>query len=506
MLKLSISEVASTLRDGKISPIDLCEKCLSRADKVKKLNAFVRILKNESLNCASESQIKFQHGKVRSKIEGVAIAVKDNFCTKGITTTCSSKMLNDFVPTYNATVVQRLKDAGSILIGKTNMDEFAMGSGTVDSIHGVTKNIWGSDIPYMLGNKSVNDGIPSKGGTFERVAGGSSGGSAVAVATGSCFAALGSDTGGSTRNPAAYCGIVGLKPTYGSVSRFGLIPLVNSMDVPGIMARSVSDVADVFNVISGFDENDSTTLERDKSAVVLNDSFNISSIKVGIPKEYHCPGMSPVVIDAWKRVANLLEEAGATVSQVSLPHTGYSIACYSVLNQCEVASNMARYDGLEYGLRPEQTKSTEQLYADSRKHGFNDVVRGRILAGNYFLIQSNYEKYFMKAMKVRRLIANDFKNVWSKVDVLLTPVTLSEPPLLKEFIKLDNREQCSTQDYCTQPANMSGCPAISIPVCLSASSLPISLQLMAPNFQEQSLLSASHWLENQLNFPKLEVL
>ncbi|XP_039277512.1 glutamyl-tRNA(Gln) amidotransferase subunit A, mitochondrial [Nilaparvata lugens] len=504
MLKLSISEVASTLRDGKISPIDLCKKCLSRAEDVKKLNAFVRILDKEALNGASESHLKFQQEKVRSKLEGVTIAVKDNFCTEGITTTCSSRMLNDFVPTYNATVVQRLRDAGSILIGKTNMDEFAMGSGTVDSIHGVTKNIWGSDIPYTIGDKSVNDGNWSQDG--ERVAGGSSGGSAVAVATGACYAALGSDTGGSTRNPAAYCGIVGLKPTYGSVSRYGLIPLVNSMDVPGIMARSVGDVAHVFNVISGFDENDSTTLERNKSAVVLDDRFNISNLKVGIPKEYHCPGMSPVVVDAWKRVAKILEEAGANVSQVSLPHTGFSIACYSVLNQCEVASNMARYDGLEYGLRSDQTKSTEQLYADSRKRGFNDVVRGRILAGNYFLIQSNYEKYFMKAMKVRRLIANDFKNVWSKVDLLLTPVTLSEPPLLKEFIKLDNREQCSTQDFCTQPANMSGCPAISLPVCLSSSNLPISLQLMAPNFQEQLLLSASHWLENELEFPKLEVV
>ena len=326
-------------------------------------------------------------------------------------------MLKDFIPTYNATVYQRLEDAGAILIGKTNMDEFGMGSGSVDSIFGATKNIWSKD----LNNPSI--------------AGGSSGGSAVAVASGFCSAALGSDTGGSTRNPASYCGVVGFKSTYGLLSRHGLIPLVNSMDVPGILTRSVDHCVEIFNAIAGPDAFDSTTVKKPFKPVVMRDreDLSVKNLRIGIPREYHCEGLSPEVLEIWKKVADLLEGNGAELSEISMPYTSSSIFVYSILNQCEVSSNMSRYDGVEYGHRADDETSTESLYGKTRAEGFNSVVKNRILTGNYFLLRKNYENHFLKALKVRRLISEDFIKAFSSVDILLTPTTLSDAPLLKDF-------------------------------------------------------------------------
>ncbi|KAG6462399.1 hypothetical protein O3G_MSEX013237 [Manduca sexta] len=363
-----------------------------------------------------------------------------------------------------------------------------MGSGTIDSIFGPTRNPWKYD------NENWN------------ITGGSSGGSAVAVTTGSCVAAIGSDTGGSTRNPAALCGIVGLKPTYGLVSRHGLIPLVNSMDVPGILTRNVEDAAIILNVISGPDDLDSTTLKQDMKPVELRD-IDMSKVTIGIPKEYHCPGMSEEVIETWKYVTDLLETEKCSVKSVSLPHTSVSIAVYSILNQCEVASNMARYDGIEYGLRTGETYSTEELYASTRLKGFNNVVRSRILAGNYFLLTRNYDKYFIKALKLRRLISDDFKNVFNgvdKVDLLLTPITLMDAPSYNDFSMKNNRDQCAFQDYCTQPANMAGIPAVSIPIRLSKNGLPLSLQLMGPALSEDLMLNVAKKIESIVKFPTLD--
>ncbi|KAI8422906.1 hypothetical protein MSG28_014018 [Choristoneura fumiferana] len=315
----------------------------------------------EAENNGIESEKRFYIDKKTKPLDGITIGVKDNFCTKDIRTSCASNMLKNFIPTYNATVYSRLRNAGACLIGKCNLDEFAMGAGTVDSIFGPTRNPWGYKECW-------------------RIAGGSSGGSAVAVSSGACVAAIGSDTGGSTRNPAALCGVVGLKPTYGLVSRHGLVPLVNSMDVPGIMTRKVEDAVNVLNCIAGPDNLDSTTIKRKFNPVTLDNDFDMSKIKIGIPKEYHCPGMSEDIIDTWKLVTNLLENEKASVQTVSMPHTSVSIAVYSILNQCEVASNMARYDGIEYGLRTEEDHSTEELYASSRSKGFNSVVRSRIFA------------------------------------------------------------------------------------------------------------------------------
>nr|CAH0099675.1 unnamed protein product [Daphnia galeata] len=491
------------LKNGSCTVQELYAQCANRVKMIKSLNAYIRVTEETSQVHLQESIQRYKKGTPRP-LEGIPVAIKDNFCTKNITTTCASKMLENFVPTYNATVVERLLDSGAILMGKTNLDEFGMGSGTTESIFGPTKNVWGSHLISKANeNENSDNEVERKQPNDFYIAGGSSGGSAVAVATGTCSVALGSDTGGSVRNPASYCGVVGFKPSYGSISRYGLIPLVNSMDVPGILARTVDDCRSVFDVIKGCDPKDSTTLPRPLSKSKLKSTNKFDKLCVGIPKEFHCPGMSSEVIEVWNDVADLLENSGFRVVQVSLPHTSYSIACYSVLNPCEVASNMARYDGLRYGYRAtgKDLNSTESLYAATRSQSLNQIVRGRILAGNYFLLKENYDKYFVQALKLRRLIYEDYIKIWGTgVDILLTPVTLSDAPLFSEFTQKDSRAQSADQDYCTQPANMAGIPALSLPVRISKRNLPLSLQLMAPHFDDETLLDVAHLLEQKLKF------
>ncbi|XP_017143668.1 glutamyl-tRNA(Gln) amidotransferase subunit A, mitochondrial [Drosophila miranda] len=495
-LQWSIKQLTSSYADGQLSPRRVTEQALEDSVNLKTLNAFVRLTPEEAQQQAQQSEQRYQKKQPSSGLDGVTIAIKDNFCTENVHTTCASRMLQDFVPPYDATVCSRLRQAGAVLLGKTNMDQFAMGAGTVDSIYGPTKNIWSEDLTQ----------------NNWRIAGGSSGGSASAVAAGLCFAGIGSDTGGSTRNPASYCGVVGLKPTYGLVSRHGLIPLVNSMDVPGILARSVSDCVEVLNAVAGPDGKDSTTIRQPFTKLQLPevDGLDLQTVRIGIPKEYHCNGLSAEVLETWTKVADLLECAGASVQQVSLPNTAASIFVYSILNQCEVASNMARYDGIEFGHRAADERSTEQLYAQSRAEGFNNVVKTRILTGNFLLLRKNYDHYFEKALRVRRLIAEDFLKVFEasskedRVDILLTPTTLTEAPLYKDFSSLSNRDQCVVQDFCTQPANMAGIPAVSIPIRLSRSGLPLSLQLMSRSLNEQLLLSVARWIEAQVAFDSLD--
>lgn len=328
----------------------------------------------------------------------------------------------------------------------------------------------------------------------------------MAVATGTCYAALGSDTGGSTRNPASYCGLVGLKPTYGLVPRYGLIPLVNSMDVPGILTRNVDDAALILNTIAGPDEADSTSLPGEYVPFTIPDTVGVSNLRIGIPKEYKMSNISPEIQECWDEVCHSLKECGASVSIVSMPHTSYSIMCYTILNRCDVASNLACYDGMEYGYRADEWDSVQELYRKTRSEGFGTVVKERILVGNYFLLEENYEKYYVKAMQMRRLIANDFDAVWdNNIDLLLTPTTLTEAPSYDEFMSLDNQTQCLIQDYCTQPANMAGVPAINVPIKLSQSGLPLSLQLMAPPLHEEKLLAVAKWIESKVKFPRLHL-
>lgn len=333
------------------------------------------------------------------------------------------------------------------------------------------------------------------------------GGSAVAVATGCAFGALGSDTGGSCRNPASRCGVVGIKPSYGALSRHGLIPLTNSMDVPGILAKCVDDAAVLLGAAAGLDPHDPTSVPTSPDAYAgLPAEPSLRGVRVGVPREYHCTGMSAEVVDVWRDVADRLDALGAVVSSVSLPHSRYSTECYSILNCCEVASNFARYDGLEYGHRADDDSSTEALYAASRHEALNEVVRGRILAGNYFLLRGNQEKYFRKALQVRRLISDDFKKVFeSGVQLLLTPVTLTEAPSHSLWTQKDNRERVSVEDFCTQPVNMAGLPAVSLPCRLSGNGLPLSLQLVGPMFSESAVLAAAKRLELELNFPRLDL-
>ncbi|XP_058255279.1 glutamyl-tRNA(Gln) amidotransferase subunit A, mitochondrial isoform X2 [Hemibagrus wyckioides] len=426
--------------------------------------------------------------------------MKDNFCTERVETTCASRMLRGYFPPFNATVVQKLLDQGAVLMGKTNMDEFAMGSGSTDGAFGPVRNPWSYSSPY----RTLSPGTDLD---FDwSITGGSSGGSAAAVASLSSFLALGSDTGGSTRNPGSLCGVVALKPSYGLLSRHGLIPLVNSMDVPGIMSRSVYDTAIALDVLQGRDVNDSTTVHVPDSPAPLPQEFDIRDLCVGVPKEYHAPGLSADTLAQWTRVASLFERAGARVHEVSLPHTQYSIVCYHVLCCCEVASNMARFDGLQYGHRSAVESSTEAMYATTRHEGFNDVVRRRVLSGNYFLLKQNYERYFVKAQQIRRLITEDFRRVFSSgVDVLLTPTTLSDAATYSDFIEEDNRTRSAQDDVFTQPANLAGLPAITVPTSLSARGLPIGLQLIGQHLQDRKLLAAAHWMEQQLDFPRIRL-
>ncbi|KAL4232775.1 Glu-AdT subunit A [Mactra antiquata] len=441
-------------------------------------------------------------------------------------------MLEKYIPPYNATVVQRLYKQGGVLIGKTNMDEYAMGCGSIDSIYGPVRNPWKYKYKMRKVEKSKTAGPATQSTLHDKqrlgtrgthssaaqhdevynddsdwfISGGSSGGSAVAVATGSCFGALGSDTGGSIRNPASYCGVVGLKPTYGHVSRYGLIPLVNSLDVPGIFARSVDDANILLNCIAGHDVNDSTTISDDFIPQQLYDEPSVKGLTIGIPKEYYVKELSDEVKQVWCDIADMLENNGAKVIQVSLPHTQYSINTYSIICACEVASNMARYDGIEFGHRADNNESTESLYAQSRHEGFNDVVRGRIFAGNYFLLRQNYEQYFKKALRVRRLIHDDFTRVYENgIDILLTPTTLSTAPSYRWFSQADNRTRTAEQDVFTQPINMAGVPAVTIPIRLSEDSLPISLQIIGQKFKDYEMLNIAKFIEQEVKFEHLKL-
>ncbi|XP_050750798.1 glutamyl-tRNA(Gln) amidotransferase subunit A, mitochondrial isoform X2 [Gymnogyps californianus] len=445
MLRASLREVSAALREGRVTPTELCQRCLALIKSTKFLNAYITVAEETALKQAEESEKRYRRGQPLGVLDGIPIAVKDNFNTAGIETTCASNMLKGYISPYNATVVQKLLDQGAVLLGKTNLDEFAMG-------------------------------------------------------------ALGSDTGGSTRNPAAHCGVVGLKPTYGLISRHGLIPLVNSMDVPGILTRCVDDAAVMLGSLAGHDPKDSTTIQDNFKPFELPNLTDVSKLSIGIPKEYHAPGLSSEILALWSKAADLFKNAGAKVIEVSLPHTRYSIVCYHVLCTAEVASNMARFDGLEYGHRSDMNKSTESMYAATRREGFNDVVRGRILSGNYFLLKQNYENYFIKAQKVRRLIANDFVKVFgSGVDILLTPTTLSDAVPYKEFIKEDNRTRSTQDDILTQAANMAGLPAINVPTALSERGLPVGLQFIGRSFREKQLLTVAKWFEKQVKFPMIQL-
>ena len=424
-------------------------------------------------------------------------------------------MLYDYISPYDSTVVRMLiHESGSLMTGKTNMDEFAIGSGNVDSAFGPCLNPWKSGLPF---SHDPDCSLPSEStNQLEHdcyVPGGSSGGSAVAVATGSVFAALGSDTGGSTRYPAALTGVVGFKPTYGLISRHGLVPLSHSLDTVGILTRCVEDAQHVFQRLQGFDEMDSTCVRAHLQPV--SPDLDLKSVRIGVAEEYLVPGMSSEVLDLVNEMCNKLSNAGASVEKVSLPHTKYATSCYTILNSVEIASNFACFDGVEYGYRADEeavaggkSMSREELFEVNRSQGFGDPVKGRIHAGNYFLLKDNYNKYVLPAYQMRRLILEDLMRVLKGknecVDVILTPITRGTAHRCSDWITRDNRELAAQEDFCTQPANLSGLPAITIPCIIARNGLPLGLQLIASPLDDNLLLAVALQMQKLLNFHSLK--
>lgn len=535
VLHESIVNVSQRLRSGDLTPSQLLSLSLERIRLTSRLNAFITVTDEEAKNQANDADKRFKDNTPLSPLDGIPVALKDNFNMKGVRCTLASKMMKNFVSPYDATVTRRFKEAGCVIVGKANMDEYAIGSGNVDSDFGPSVNPWKSGLSFTISSHvsdSFNNCDQEQNELLENfhVPGGSSGGSAVAVASGAVFAALGSDTGGSSRQPAALSGIVGFKPTYGLISRHGLIPLSHTMDTVGIMTRYVEDASYVFDALRGFDELDSTSSQSQSLVTEFFDgNLNLSGLRVGIPDEYFVSFMSDEVISLVSSVADKLSSLGCILSRVSLPHTQYASSCYTVLNGVELASNFSCYDGIEYGYRAKEKEKTvddnnntdnvitlEELYLRTRSEGFGDAVSGRIQAGNYFMLKSNYDNYVKPAFIARRKIFEDFERVLDskrnddnekgKVDFLLTPMALGPARTVKEFKSKDNRELAAKEDIFSQPSNLAGVPAISIPASLSLNGLPLGIQLISAPFTDNFLLSVANQVEKILNFPSLKFI
>ncbi|KRX67338.1 Glutamyl-tRNA(Gln) amidotransferase subunit A, mitochondrial [Trichinella sp. T9] len=457
--------------------IDRVQHSVALSWKVRDLNIFITETFEDALAQVVNLSRKFCNGEERKHpLFGLPIVVKDCFSTKGVRTTLGSKALENYKPNFTATVVEKLLQRGCVLLGKTNMDEFCMGTSGTNSYFGPVKNPWTFEVwrgKFDKEHNLENDWY---------ITGGSSGGSAAAVACGISEIALGSDTGGSCRNPAAYCGVVGFKPTYGLLSRHGLVPLINSLDCVGILAKRVKDVSLALDAMAGLDWKDSTM-------------------------EFYTPYLSADVVKYWKLISSILErEGGCKLVELSLPHTRFSNVCYHILGCSEIASNMSRYDGMEYGYRSNDEISFPSMLTRSRQESLNDVVRQRILAGNFFLLKNNYDKFYVKSLQIRRLIYEDYLRVFNDqtVDVLLTPATSSDAPLYSQLKKDHyNCIQERRDDYFTLPANLAGLPALVLPVGLSGQNLPVGLQFIGKHFGEKQLLQLAQWLETRLSFENL---
>eukprot|EP00040_Diaphanoeca_grandis_P002315 m.21229 g.21229 ORF g.21229 m.21229 type:complete len:496 (+) comp13313_c0_seq1:19-1506(+) len=451
-----------------------------RIQKSKELNAFVNLCFTTARIRAAASDTRSVSGSLLGELDGVHIAVKDNFCVKGTATTCSSRALNRFIPGYTATCIERLEEQGVVIVGKTNMDEFGMGSFNLNSATG----------------PSIN---PHKGNTnTPHTPGGSSGGSAVAVASGCCVAAIGSDTGGSVRLPAAYCGVVGWKPSYGRTSRFGLVAFASSLDTPGVFANNVRDAATIANAMSGDDISDATcTLS--KTTFVPTSGSDLKGVTVGIPQEYFIEELSAPVLSAWKQTEEWLASRGATIVSVTLPRTKDALSAYYLLALAEASSNMARYDGMHYGLRVGEaatTKTVQELITNSRGESFGEEVKRRILTGTFTLSQTSYDSYYLQAQRVRRLVKTDFERVFDAgVDVLLTPTAPSAAPTI---IEAENMARLETyaNDVFTVPASLAGLPAISVPAGYDDNNMPLGVQLIGAHGCEHDVLRVAQVVED----------
>lgn len=476
---LSATEIAAAVRGGTLRAAAVTDAFLARIAAVDpQVGAFLTVTADAARNAAAAVDAKIAAGIDPGKLAGVPVAIKDNLCTRGVATTCASKILDGFIPPYDATVITRLQDAGAVIIGKTNLDEFAMGSSSENSALGVTRNPW----------------------DLSKVPGGSSGGSAAAVAARLVPISLGSDTGGSIRQPAAFCGTIGLKPTYGRVSRFGLVAFASSLDQVGPFANTVDDIALVMEVLSGHDPKDSTSLPIDAPELQESSRGDLKGLRVGIPDEYFADGISEPVRAAVMQVVDTLVELGAVVSHVSMPHTEYTLPAYYIVAPAEASSNLARYDGVRYGNRAQKTLSHEDLAEKTREQGFGPEVKRRILIGTYALSAGYYDAFYHKAMQVRTLIQQDFVKAFEHVDVLITPTTPTTAFGIGE--KSDDPLAMKLSDICTLSANLAGVPGISIPAGFDAAGLPFGVQLLGPALSEALLLKVSrayldttHWNE-----------
>jgi len=483
LYELTGREVSERIRSRELTAKEYISSILERIREVEgRVHAFVTVLEEEALKRAEEIDRKADSGRSLGMLCGVAVAVKDNICTRGIRTTCSSRMLGDFVPPYNATVVERLLKEDAIIIGKTNMDEFAMGSTTETSYFGATRNPW----------------------NLSFVPGGSSGGSAAAVAAGEAALALGSDTGGSIRCPASYCNVVGLKPTYGLVSRYGLIAYANSLEQIGPMALDAYDCALLLSVISGYDPRDSTSVETPQGDYVKLLDGGVEGFKIGVPSEFFGEGVDARVKECVWRAIHTLEGLGASYEEVSLPSLEYALAAYYVIAMSEASSNLARYDGLRYGYRVEKDSDWSTVYSKSRREGFGAEVRRRIILGTYALSAGYYDQYYLKALRIRTLIKKEFEKALKKFDLLAGP-TMPIPPF-RIGEKIQSPLELYMCDILTVPANLTGGPAISVP-CGLVDELPVGLQLVGRPFREDLLLRTARAYEERAGFgglrPKL---
>ena len=472
IIDLTLVELVDKIKKKEISSKEATIAYIDRSQKSKKLNTYV----TEDFENALQKADNFdKNPNYEKKLPGIPIAVKDLFCTKNLRTTAGSKILGNFIPTYESTVTENIWNAGSILLGKLNCDEFAMGSSNETSFFGNVQSPVGENL----------------------VPGGSSGGSASALAAKLTPTTIGTDTGGSIRQPASFTGTVGLKPTYGSCSRYGIVAFASSLDQAGPMTKDVKDCSLLFEVMSSYDQKDSTSVDykRDNYLKELNNS--IKGKKIGIPKEYRVEGMPKEIEDLWQKGINIIKEAGAEIINISLPNTKYALPAYYIVAPAEASSNLARYDGVKYGFRS-KGENLIDMYEKTRSEGFGDEVKRRIMIGTYVLSSGYYDAYYLKAQKVRKLIKNDFDEVYKKVDAILTPSTPSSAFKIGE--KINDPVSMYLNDIFTVPINLAGLPAISIPAGFDSKGYPLGLQIIGKAFEEQNILNIAYSMEKQINF------
>lgn len=477
LYELTVHELMDKLNKNEITSEDITKSYVSRInEKEDDVEAFVTVLSEDAENKAKEIDQKIEKGEITNKLAGIPIGIKDNICTKGIKTTCSSKMLEDFVSPYDATVMDKINAENLITIGKLNMDEFAMGGSTENSYFKKTKNPW----------------------NLSKVPGGSSGGSAAAVASQMVPWALGSDTGGSIRQPSAFCGVVGLKPTYGLVSRYGLVAFASSLDQIGPITKDVRDSAILLNIIAGHDEKDSTSVDMPKKDYEKALTGDIKGLKIGVPKEFFGEGINKEVKESLKQAIETYKKLGAEVEEFSLDIAKYALATYYIIACAEASSNLGRFDGIRYTYRAKNFKDLKDLYKKTRSEGFGAEVKRRIILGTYVLSSGYYDAYYKKAQQVRTLVKQEFKKAFEKYDVILTPTS----PIVAFDIgtKSSNPMEMYLSDICTVPVNIAGVPAISIPCGVDSNNMPIGMQLIGNYFDEETILNAAYTYEQATNF------